>query len=154
MCACEMENEKVLNSKENSAERNCECLSIFRCTASQGLVAVDNHKFHSSEQYSSIYSIGQNISKPTIKIFYCTRTRSLCQWLPPLLASSKADNRWHNKCNKSTQSVYLLALLATGSVLRWFLSSTKPPQSRISNFVKKNCSTTSLPSSAHEVPIS
>lgn len=118
MCACEMENEKVLNSKENSAERNCECLSIFRCTASQGLVAVDNHKFHSSEQYSSIYSIGQNISKPTIKIFYCTRTRSLCQWLPPLLASSKADNRWHNKCNKSTQSVYLLALLAAGSVLR------------------------------------
>lgn len=86
--------------------------SAPRCTASQGLVAVDNHKFHSSEQYSSIYSIGRNISKPTIKIFYCTRTRSLRQWLPPLLASSKADNRWHNKCNKSTQSVYLLALLA------------------------------------------
>lgn len=81
--------------------------SAARCTASQGLVAVDNHKFHSAEQYSSIYSIGQNISRPTIKIFYCTRTWSLCQWLPPLLLCSKADNRWHNKCNKSTQSVYL-----------------------------------------------
>lgn len=80
---------------------------------------IDTHKFHSWKQCATRpfrIIVGRSRPKhwqgPTIKIFYCTARSPLLFGTAP-----KADNRWHNKCNKSTQSVpfprYLLQALLT-----------------------------------------